>query len=454
MTASSASVAAVPHDHPQRRALNNEVHARPPDALAAPARLSYLVMLSEPARRAEERADLLALLTRFDGPVPPDGVNHFSADLGPLRVTWELHTEFVRYTFIVEGVDGAGSSEDSIGAAPVDFTSAAIERVPSEWLAGLTGRLMVASHVLLLPAPRERVDIARIADRHFHGNELVGAVVSGGNETALTDFRIHEDRFARMIVLDHDGGALQTGRSVQRLLELDTYRIMALLALPVARALVPHIEASERELAELAEALGQATPEDEAALLERLSRLQADLSRHDTASHTRFSAAAAYHALVQGRVRDLREERLDGLQTFQEFTERRLAPAMGTCVAVAERLADVVQRTALMIQTLATRVEMTREQQTQAVLQSMNRRVQLQLRLQGTVEGLSVAAISYYLVGLVAYAVKGLASTGLAVDSDLVIGASIPVVVLIVAWAIRRVRRHAVNEAAVEADAD
>jgi uncharacterized membrane-anchored protein len=153
-------------------------------------------------------------------------------------------------------------------------------------------------------------------------------------------------------------------------------------------------------------------------------------------------------------VRDLREERFAGLQTFQEFTERRLAPAMGTCVAVAERLADVVQRTALMIQTLATRVEMTREQQTQKVLQSMNRRVQLQLRLQGTVEGLSVAAISYYLVGLVAYAVKGLASTGLPFDSDLVIGASIPLVVLTVAWAIRRVRRHAVDEAAEGADRD
>ncbi|HSG88520.1 MAG TPA: DUF3422 domain-containing protein [Pseudomonadales bacterium] len=432
-----ASSDALPQDHPLRRELNNEVHARPPDAMVAPTRLSYLVLRSEPGGRDRERAALEDLVRRFDGPALPQAGNHFSADLGPFRVTWEQHTEFVRYTFLV---DDAADGED-----PPGFGAPVITRVPSEWLGALSERLMVASHVLLLPATPQSVDPGAVADTHFNGNELVGAVIEGGYETALTDFRIHGDRFSRLVVFDHAGGARQTGRSVQRLLELDSYRIMALLALPVARALVPRIEAAERELAELADALSRATPEDEAALLERLSRLEADLSLEDSTSHARFSAAAAYYAVVRSRVRDLREERIEGLQTFQEFTERRLAPAMNTCVAVSERLNDAIARTARMIQTLATRVEMTREQQTQAVLRSMNRRVELQLRLQGTVEGLSVAAISYYVVGLVGYAVKGLKSAGVPLNEDLVIGISIPVVVLAIAWAIRRVR-HAVTD--------
>jgi uncharacterized membrane-anchored protein len=418
----------APRDHPRRRELNNEVHARPSDPITAPARISYLVLLSEGGERAGERDALLDLLARFDGPAVPEGTNHFSADLGALRVTWEAHTEFVRYTFVVPGA-GAG-----------DFSDAALDRVPGEWLAALDGEVMVATHVLLLPAPAGEIDLADLSARHFNGNELVGAVIEGGYETALTDFRIHGDRFSRLLVLDHAGGAHQTGRSVQRLLELDTYRLMALMALPLARGMLPELESAERQLTELADALGRARTEDEAELLDRLSRLQADLSRHDAATHTRFAAAAAYYAVVQSRVRDLREERLDGLQTFHEFTERRLGPAMNTCRAVTDRLDALVDRCARMIRTLSTRVEMTREQQTQAVLKSMDRRVKLQLRLQGTVEGLSVAAISYYVVGLVAYLVDGVEASGLPVDGDLVVGASIPVVVVAVAVAIRRVR--------------
>ncbi len=426
----------MPADHPQRRDLNNEVHARPPEALTPPARLSYLVLRSEPETRSRDRRALLDLVDRFDGPVVPEQANHVRVDLGPLTVTFEAHTEFVRYTFL------------TLDAGAADFSEVALDRVPGEWLAALEGEVMVATHVMLLPAPADELDLVSLSAAHFNGNELVGARLEGGYETAVTDFRIHGDRFSRMLVFDHAGGANQTGRSVQRLLEMDTYRMMALLALPVARALVPLLEACERDLAEIADALSDARPEDEAGLLERLSRLQADLSRHDTQSHTRFSAAAAYYAVVQSRVRDMREDRLADLQTFQEFTERRLAPAMNTCRAVAARIEALVDRTGRMITTLATRVEMTREQQSQAVLRSMDRRVELQVRLQSTVEGLSVAAISYYVVGLVGYAAGGLNGLGVPVDGAVLVGASIPVVILSVFFGLRRVRKH------LEADSD
>ncbi|HQU03065.1 MAG TPA: DUF3422 family protein, partial [Acetobacteraceae bacterium] len=98
-------------------------------------------------------------------------------------------------------------------------------------------------------------------------------------------------------------------------------------------------------------------------------------------------------------------------------------------------------------QLLSTRVEITREHQEMAVLTSMNQRADLQLRLQQTVEGLSVAAITYYITGLIGYVARGAQATGLPVRPHLVMGASIPLVVLLVALAIRRIHRRVHREA-------
>jgi uncharacterized membrane-anchored protein len=245
----------------------------------------------------------------------------------------------------------------------------------------------------------------------------------------------------------------QAGRMVQRLLELETYRMLALLALPVARGLAPHLDASERELARVTAALAAAAEaKDEPALLDRLTRLEAEIEDRQSSNHYRFSAAVAYHELVQRRIDELREERIQGLQTFQEFTERRLAPAMSTCRAAAARQESLSRHVARATQLLSTRVDVARERQNQAVLESMNRRAKMQLRLQQTVEGLSVAAVTYYVVGLVGYAAKGLNAAGVGIDPDVAQGVSVPVILLLVAFGIRRIkdivvrkRGHSVN---------
>jgi len=280
-----------------------------------------------------------------------------------------------------------------------------------------------------------------IAGRSFGGNALVGAVIAGGAAAAYTDFRIHADGFSRLLVQDRGMKPRQAGRMVQRLLEIDTYRILALLALPVARDMAPFLTRCERELADTAKSLEGSSAKDEPLLLDRLTRLEAEIESRQADTHYRFGAAAAYYELVQRRIVDLREDRIEGLQTFREFTERRLAPAMNTCRAVAQRQESLSQRVARTTQLLSTRVDLTRERQNQAVLESMNRRAKLQLRLQETVEGLSVAAVTYYVVGLVAYAIKGLKAYGADVDTDLVVGASIPVVAVLVALGVRHIRK-------------
>ena len=239
---------------------------------------------------------------------------------------------------------------------------------------------------------------------------------------------------------------LQTGRMVQRLLEIETYRMMTLLALPVAQALSPRLAEMGQELADIAEALSSPQATDDQALLERLMTLEAHSEAERLKSQYRFSAAQAYTELVLQRSAELREIRISGLQTFEEFTNRRLLPAVKTCRSVEARQQSLSERMARSTQLLSTRVDIERQQQNQALLASMDQRAKMQLRLQATVEGLSVAAITYYVVGLVLYLLKGLERAGLPVDPTVATAVSVPVIAGIIFAAIRRVRRHVAEE--------
>jgi uncharacterized membrane-anchored protein len=418
-----------PRDHPRRIELNDEVHARPPEALSVPTRLSYLAMLCNAMQRDQAWSMVCDLARQFDIPPPPPGAVHFSADFGTFRLKWERHTEFARYQFIV-----AEAGDDP-------FAQPAILAAPADWVAALPGETLVAAHVALLRAEDVPNDFEAISARYFEGNILIGASIGESAATALMDFHIHADGFSRIVVLDRSMTSRQAGRMVQRLLEIDTYRMMALLALPVARELAPLLTRGEQELAQITGALVGADFDDEAVLLERLTRLGAEIESREAANHYRFSAADAYYELVQRRIADLRERRIEGMQRFQEFTERRLAPAMNTLRAIASRQRSLSERLARAVQLLSTRVDITRERQNQKVLESMNRRAKLQIRLQQTVEGLSVAAVTYYVVGLVGYAAKGAKAVGLDVNPDIAIAVSIPLVAALTAYGVHRIRR-------------
>lgn len=421
----------LPLNHPQRFVLHDEVHARPPEALQSPVKVSFLALYGgRPGEAALQ--PLINLAGRYNAAPPEPGANHFSGDFGAFRVKWERHTEFTRYKFIAPFEGGDPFAEPAIAAAPAD------------WVAALPGQVMVAAHAALL---REAAtEPGEIAARYFGNAVIVGANIAGGAGAAFTDFRLYPDGFSRWVIHDFSMTPRQSGRLLQRLMEIDTYRMMALLAFPVARELTPFLTASERELAEITTAMAIATTADEPALLDRLTRLEAAIESRLAENYNRFSATAAYYSLVQRRNEELREERIEGLQLFQEFMERRLAPAMGTVQSAATRQQALSERVARATQLLATRVAIDREKQNQLVLASMNRRAKMQLRLQQTVEGLSVAAITYYIVGLVGYAAKGLSAGGAPINPDVAMAASIPLIVLGVALGLRRVRRYAVGD--------
>jgi uncharacterized membrane-anchored protein len=418
----------LPPDHPERLALADEVHARPPEPLTTPTRASYVAVLLDSDQRAAESQHLAHLCARFDVPPPAAGTTQFSAQLGPVRLKWERHGEFSGYTMFAPG-----TPEDGFDASVAGL-------LPPDWLQGLPGHTVAAAHALLLPGKSQAPDAAALA-RYFGGNPVVGSTVGSGVGHAFTDFRVQADGRARFLLLDNGFTQNQAGRTLQRLFEIDAYHMLALLALPIARRQGPRIVAIERALAELTDGIAREDGADE-QLLQELTRLAAEVESSLAGSQFRFGACRAYSELVRTRIGELRELRIPGLQTIEEFMARRFTPAVVTCQSVSQRLHDLSERVAQASGLLATRVGIVREKQSQALLVSMDRRAKLQLRLQQTVEGLSVAAISYYVAGLVGYLAKAAKAAGVPWNPDLVVGATVPVVAVVALLAIRRARRR------------
>lgn len=428
-------------DHSQRRMLNNEAHARPPAKIAPPSDVSYLAMLHGALSLEDDYEILADLIQRSGGSRPEPGHDHYLVTLfrsdehypEGIRVKWERHSEFTSYTFI-----GAGREDEGFDVTP-------LSRIVEDWLQTLAGERIAGIHLTVRAGPPESVDPNDLSVRWFKGNPAIGAQIADGGASAYSDYRIHPDGFSRLVMIEHDMNPRQCGRMVQRLIELDTYRMLALLALPIAKSLTPFLDECERELASVTSDMSrgpESAGRDDRTLLERLVSLEADVQGRELTSHYRFSAAAAYYELVRQRTAELRQKRVQGYQNFAEFIDRRLAPAMRTCRAVAARQATLADRTARVTQLLSTRVSVTLEKQNQELLQSMNARTTQQLRLQETVEGLSVAAVTYYLVGLVNYMAKGLAKAGLVGSPVFVTSLSVPVVLIVVALGIKRVKRR------------
>ncbi len=422
-------------DHPLRHALNDEVHARPPDDLATPSTLCYIARMIKRGEDPDVEIGRVNELLRHFGQAEIDsGTRHASAQLDDMRLRWERHTEFARYAFI----------RASEGGPP--FAAAPAAGIPSDWLGKLQGDVIAATDVSIIPMKEDSLSLNKLSQGLFSGNPLIGSQIADGRAVAVTDFRLSDNGFMKLLVLNDAMPDAQTGRYVQRLLEIDTYRLMALLALPVAQSLAPVLNRSEEELVTIYESLVNAEECDETELLNRLTYLATENQQRHARSDYRFAAANAYYEIVLQRISELREVRISGVQTFDEFTTRRLTPAIKTCRTVFDRQQSLVLRMARATQLLSTRIDVDRQHQNQQLLASMDRRAKSQLRLQATVEGLSVAAVTYYVVGLITIMAEGLQSSGLSLSPAMAAAVSIPVVAGIAFYGVRRIRRKISEE--------
>lgn len=414
-------------DHPDRVSLHNEIHARPRPSLTAPHRISHVALL-----RSRDDDDQLAALHRlcvdYRLPPPAPGQRHFFGDFGAFRLKWERHGEFDDFTVYRADLD-----------AQRPFADPAIDALPSGWLDTLPGRTIAALHVSVLADDGAWRGTDALA-RAFDSDEVLGAQVGDAAGAVFSDLRLGADGFSRFLLLDTALTPRQAGREAQRLIEIEVYRLMAMLGFPQAHAVAAELDQVERGLASLVGRLEAATVEDEPVLLREVTHLAATVERLAATSSFRFAATRAYQALVWQRLEELREGRVAGVQTLGGFLARRFGPAMAYCESVAARLQSSAERIARASSLLRTRVEIERERQNQQMLGAMNRRAQLQLRLQQTVEGLSVAAITYYATGLVGYLAKAGKAAGLAIDPELATGLSVVPIAVIVAFGVRHIR--------------
>ena len=419
-------------DHALRYALANELHARPFPSIRAPGRAVHLAIkqptMAAARDRALDRDHLIDLLDRFGAQHPSPGATHYFGQVGKHLLKWESHTEFVTYTLFSEGVS----------ARP--FDPGAFDAFPQDWLDRAPGVRVTSVLIRIEEAPVADQDLidARVNEWFVAESVAVSTVVDGAAAVAA-DFRIDTNGHMRMAVFVAPGtGANRIGRIVQRLCEIETYKSMSMLGLAMAREISVDMNAIENALSQLVGDMRREHSREEtlAGLLDIAARLESLSTR----SNFRFGATGAYEALVTQRVAALRETRFAGRQTFGEFMMRRYDPAMRTVKSAERRLSQMTQRATRAGDLLRTQVDVERSAQNQKLLESMDRRAHLQLRLQETVEGLSVVAISYYAINLAYYMLDPIAKT-VGLDKSLTVALVSPLVILAVWVMVHRIRK-------------
>ncbi|MFC6672542.1 DUF3422 family protein [Marinobacterium aestuariivivens] len=418
--------------HPLREQLYDELHSRPFQQIAAPARITHLAVLCSEEERRQQFGHLQTLCRLLGSEVPQAPSSCFHHDFGALRVRRETHMEFVSYTFI--------RLHD--GEVPDLFAETGLSGLPAGWLEQLKGQVVGAFHVAVESSELSGQQLLPAAKRHFEGMRLVGSSPQQGDAHIWTSFRLHSDGYGRFLVYNRRMTSSQLGRLMQRLLEIETYRLLALLGIPVARDIAPNLAAMDAGLVSITQRLAGDGEVDETDILGELTAMAAKVEDYRARSTFRFNASLAYHELVLRRLSELREDEVSGHMTLSEFITRRVTPAVRTCETIGRRLEDLSRRIDRVSDMMRTRVELSIQDQNRALLASMDRRSRIQLMMQHTVEGLSVAAISYYAVGLLKYIVTAAYEAGVPLDKDLTVGVSVPLVILTVWGVTRRIHKH------------
>ncbi|MEO0343928.1 MAG: DUF3422 domain-containing protein [Pseudomonadota bacterium] len=417
-------------NHPQRYALSHELHARPFPLVQSPGSIYYIALSSDGNAKKDHKA-LADLLAFYDAPVPANGANHHFAELGRFRLKWERHTEFVTYTLI------------SDANSKIPFSGEAHGRFPEDWLKRVKGNL-ITSATVRIEGPMTLKDGEKkvLSDlrQWFVGESTAVSYVLEKEAIVASDFRIDEFENVRMSIFAiGQVGSRRLGRITQRLLEIETYKSMAMLTLPIARDVFAKIPTLNTKLNSVVSGMTDDNVSAQSKL-DTLMELSAKLETLHAEHAYRFSAAKAYSAIVNQRIEVLREDRVLGRQTFAEFMMRRFEPAMRTCVAAENALNELTERVSRAADLLGTRVSVLMNEQNQVLLAQMDNRAAMQLRLQQTVEGLSVVAISYYGVNLLAYVVIPFAEQ-VGMNKIWATAALVPPVVLGVWAVVRTVRR-------------
>lgn len=438
------------YDHPSRILLHEEVHARPPIPLWPNERVFSQSFILD-AQSRQKQINWMRKLSEVLG-VSHSGDDHsfMTLELAPeperVLLKWELHGEFATIAVITHNKKKVAEpllksrleNERDLDLLFKNLGCPTISEAGGQRISALD---IVFEHRQLFADAQEVSAI-------FNGNTVLGSFILSGKKAQLwTDLQLDEDGFISFFVPHDVLGSRQLGRVARALAEAETYRMVAMMSFPVAKSLSLPLREAESELAALSQKISQLQAESgtdtekDGTFLGNLSQLASRTEQWISGYGLRFTASEAYSQLLSKNLLELNESSITGVQTLSEFMDRRFQPAMGTCIWTQRRLRELSDRIARATQTLRTRIDFVNEQQTQKLLASMDQRAKLQLRLQETVESLSVLVLTYYAVSLLAYMAKGGKEAGLSIHPEITAAIAAPIIAIIFI-AINRYRRR------------
>ncbi len=419
---------AFKNEYPGRLKLTNELHSRPALDITAPSRISHFTYLSDESGYKADLKHITALCKEHSLPLPTEDARFHVMDAGTFRLKWERHLEASSYTCYVDG------------ASDTLFSQPAAEALPKAWRDGIGGELLVAVNMDVIEGKKARKgpSIPKLNDL-FGAKPIVGGAIAADKAEVWTSLRVHGDGYGRYLLINQGLNPSRLGRSVQRLMEIETYRMLALTSFPLARRVLGDIAGLEPQLHHVAHTLAMedSTKRSDEALLEQITDLAANIEHLISSTDYRFAASRAYHQIVLHRLEELKIERLEGHQRLSTFLLKRLDPAMTTCQSVERRLKSLAERVNRAANLLRTSVDLALQKQNQDLLQSMNKRTELQIRLQGLVEKFSIVAVAYYLLSVIGYAFKGVKDWPLGLDAKTALAILAPLA-LVGTWLVFR----------------
>ena len=427
------------NEHPLRRVLNDELHARKFNNFAGTGRFIRYVYFTQGDDR-KLLADINKLLVSLDLRKMAEDEKFIRLDSAEFAVRVERHTEFMSLSLI--DVD----AKTKIGVDAAGFDQRAYPHLPFAQIKKITHPVFHATWLEIRKSPKQRPSFEDM-EVALDGRSVAGDVISSGGGQLYASFDIDQNGYSRMALMNDSIADYRMGRVIQRVIEMETYRLMALLSLPKVKYHAPsldRVEASLREatfnLAQLhkaddqtaAQTVGQADQ-----LLSQLTRLAADIEQIYSETSYRFAASLAYQEIISARISSLKPSRLDGFQSIGGFLDKRMMPAIQSVKSFSVRMEQLSVRIARAGQLQRSQTEMALQKQNRDLLASMDKRAFAQLRLQQTVEGLSIAALTYYGVGLIGYMADGVALGG---ETKLIKAVAVPLVAGVAFFMIRRVR--------------
>jgi uncharacterized membrane-anchored protein len=419
----------------ERVALTNEWHARPNVSLAAPFRCTHTVSLRHGQSPEQCRQEVADFCSEHGQSQPAAGSRYHLIEVGSCLIKWESHTEATSHTVLVPGN----------GQPP--FSESAIDFLAQEKRQNLIERMFVGVQVEVVNTVEEDDPQGYGRAQSLLGaSAIYGGWMAGGLAAVWSSFRLDSRGFVRLVIVDLGISEERLARLLQRLLDMETYRMLAMKALPAARDVMSALQELEPQLDAVMRSL--ATHNDEEAKAQALSQITGIAARVEqlASSHaSRFAGARAYASIVERRADEVSEEVLVNHQRYTSFLLRALQPAMRTCDAAERRTHELAQRVSRAANLLRTMVDMEQSRQSRGILESMAEQGKLQLRLQQAVEGFSIFAISYYAVGMVKYMFDAAGVAGLGVSSKLLTGIAAPLIFAVVWLSVRAVRRRLVE---------